>query len=194
MSATGRSKVRDELDRYDTPAWCVDRLLDRVSLPHGWWLEPCCGSGSIIRAVARRQAPGWAQWTALDIEPRGVFAEAMADRADFLTWTPPQRKRFRVSISNYPYKHAYEFARKNRDLADIVVALLRLNWLESEVRAHWLRCNKPDVYVLPNRPSFNGRGTDATAYGWFVWGLTEGGHLDILDTTPVRERRRREWD
>lgn len=41
----------------------------------------------------------------------------------------------------------------------------------------------PDVYVLPQRPSFTGKGTDSTSYAWFVWTSAEKteGKLQILN-------------
>ena len=36
---------------YPTPRWCVDRLLERVDLPGGEWLEPCAGHGAIVRRI-----------------------------------------------------------------------------------------------------------------------------------------------
>lgn len=32
-----------------------------------------------------------------------------------------------------------------------------------------MRSHTPDIYVLPNRPSFSGKGTDSIEYAWFVW-------------------------
>jgi len=69
MSATGRGRERDEHDFYETPAWCVHRLLEAVpQLPGGAWLEPCAGKGAIIRAVNEvRKDP--IHWTAVEIDP-----------------------------------------------------------------------------------------------------------------------------
>jgi hypothetical protein len=71
--------------------------------------------------------------------------------------------------------------------------LLRLNFLGSSVRAQFMRSHTPDVYVLPNRPSFTGNGTDSIEYTWFVWrhgnaGRAEG-KLTLLSETPLAERQ-----
>jgi hypothetical protein len=191
MSATNRGAERRPDDFYETPQWCVDRLLDRVSLPTGHWLEPSCGAGAIIRAVSRREAPTWTpQWTAVDLHPQMPGAV----EADFLTWLPPPRLRFRVCLGNPPFSMALPFAKKCRDLADITILLLRLNWLASAERAAWLQRNPPSVFVLPNRPSFTGNGTDATDYGWIAWGLHPSHRIEILNETPIEERRRVGWD
>jgi hypothetical protein len=57
----------------------------------------------------------------------------------------------------------------------------------------------PDVFVLPNRPSFrpSKRGiftTDSIEYAWFMWGEEPGryrseGRMSVLNTTPKEERR-----
>jgi hypothetical protein len=48
-----------------------------------------------------------------------------------------------------------------------VVMLLRINFLAGQDRACFMRVHTPSTYVAP-RPSFDGKGSDATEYGWFV--------------------------
>lgn len=155
MSATGRSDVRRPSDFYRTPSWCVHRLLDRLDLPEGNWLEPSAGDGAILSAVDEAL---YVTWTAVEIreeairELRRKSAAAVYVHGDFLTiaWD----RRFRVCITNPPYSLAWEFVRKGLADADWVVMLLRLNWLGSQERSRFLRTQPPDVYVLPNRPTF----------------------------------------
>lgn len=193
MSATGRSAARDELDRYDTPEWCVERLLDADPLfsnPYdgGRWLEPSAGNGAIVHAVdVWRNSRGFLlpQWTGIDIAPRraGIIeCDFLAARFD---------RPFNVVIGNPPYSMAEDFARRCVGLAPVVALLLRLNWLASAKRAAWMREHTPSVYVLPNRPSFTGRGTDATDYAWCVWRKGVAPEVRILATTPASERRTR---
>jgi hypothetical protein len=87
-------------------------------------------------------------------------------------------------VTNPPYSLAAEFIqraleryRKSIDCA----FLLRLNYLGSQKRAAFHREHPSDVFVLPRRPSFTGKGTDATEYAWFVWGPGRGGRWSILD-------------
>jgi hypothetical protein len=194
MSATNRSDVRDELDRYDTPEWCVRRLLDvdpLFSHPRdgGRWLEPSAGCGAIVHAVDvwRNGADLlFPHWTQLDIAPRreGIVA------TDFLS--ARFSSGFDVIIGNPPYRLAEDFARRCVGLADTTALLLRLNWLASAKRAPWLQEHTPSVYVLPNRPSFSANGkTDATDYAWFVWRRNDRSspEVRILATTPASERR-----
>jgi len=67
--------------------------------------------------------------------------------------------------------------------------LLRLNFLASERRQEWMKTDTPDVYVLPNRPSFRGKGSDATEYAWFVWDTFSTGRIFILDLTSKTVRQ-----
>jgi hypothetical protein len=188
VSATNRSDVRDELDRYDTPAWCVHRLLEAVDIPVGRWLEPSAGSGAIRAAVERQPYGGWIQWTEMDIAPRRagiVEQDFLAAKFEHTYAGLP----FRCAIGNPPYRLAEDFARRCVGVADVTVFLLRLNWLAGAKRADWMQRNTPSIYVLPNRPSFTGGGTDATDYAWFVWRKGVTPEVKILATTPASERR-----
>jgi hypothetical protein len=174
VSADGRGAVRVASDFYPTPAACVARLLEVVNLPSdGLWLEPAAGDGAIIRAIGERR------WIAIEIreECRLALGGLLFDHpgssvgiADFLS--EPVRNDYRVVITNPPYSLALEFIKRSFQVAPNawIVMLLRLNFAASQKRAAFMRAFPPDVYVLPNRPSFTGTGkTDATEYAWFIW-------------------------
>lgn len=180
MSAAGRGAVRRESDFYPTHAWCVHRMLEVVELPRGTLLEPCVGDGAILDAC-----PGHCVWFTADVRETPYALHVV----DFLSVEPADRQ-YAAVITNPPYSQALEFVQHSMKFAPVVIMLLRLNFLGGGKRSEWLRENPPDVYVLPNRPSFDGKGTDACEYAWFVWGMTEGGHFQILRTTPKEERRR----
>lgn len=196
MSATNRGTVRNPHDYYGTPAWCVRRIVESGALPMGWrWLEPSAGDGAIIRAVneSARLRPGWLACELRD-ECRAplVATGAIVAIGDFLG-EPQIAGRFACAILNPPFSDALAFVQRCLTVADTVCALLRLNWLEGDDRAPWLREHAPDVYVLPNRPSFTGEGTDATAYAWMVWPSGFGhdrihGKISVLPSTSVEER------
>lgn len=203
MSATGRGAVRADRDLYETPAWAVERLLDRVAFPAGGWLEPACGFGAIVRAVNHWRASRGLElprWRCCDLDPasaleasgeEGVEVAVAGDYVRFALDPLIRGTRFEVAITNPPYRDADRFVRQALEQAPIVAMLLRLNWLAGERRADWLRDNTPDVFVLPNRPDFTGGGGDATDYAWIVWGLGEvGGQIEILDSTPREGRKR----
>ncbi len=218
MSATGRSGVRQENDFYETPAWSVQRLLERVDLPGGRWLAPCAGRGAIQRAVAQvRTDVTWLANELVEEHARSLFEIPTVEQVyvgDFMasaelaraSWNAP------VVLDNPPYRLAEAVLRRAWQIAPhaLVALLLRLNFAASDDRAGLMQAHPPDIYVLPNRPSFrvvertivkDGREvkrtatTDATEYAWFIWEPATAprrtaGCLQVLDTTPLELRRR----
>ena len=199
MSATNRGGQRSPADYYPTPAWCVARLLEAVDLPDGLWIEPCAGVGDIVAAVqATGRSPRWAV-NELRAECRPALqglcrAQDSVSIGPMEDWAPPGRAA--VAITNPPFRLAQEVVAWCRQHADVAVLLLRLNFVGSERRAPLMRAHPPDVYVLPNRPSFTGKGTDSVEYAWFVWDQRRaadpaaGGRLRVLDLTPAAARQR----
>jgi hypothetical protein len=194
MSSTKRNSAsRLKSDAYQTPLWCTRLLLEVLHLPGGRWLDPGAGEGAIIRAVQSERED--VAWTALDIRDcvlelgdMGEIEEVTV--ADFHTWQP--EKRFDVAITNPPYSRAMSFIENSFIHAEHVVMLLRLNFLSSAARAPFMRRYVPDVYVLPNRPSFTGGGTDSIDYAWFHWGAhredRDTGSLQVLRPLSKKER------
>lgn len=168
MSATNRSSVRRPYDLYETPEECTQSIIPYLGYPRSI-LEPAAGSGAIIR-VLKRHLPEFT-YRAIDIN---IFPPLITTSQDFLTLEPDPS--FDLVLGNPPYSLAEEFCKRSmlwrKDVSSRVCMLLRLNFLESQKRAVWLRENTPSVYVLPKRPSFTGKGTDATGYGWFMWDNT----------------------
>lgn len=197
MSSTNRGSNRGggADDFFATPLWAVRRLLEACPLPAGAWLEPGAGSGNIIRAVNARRSD--VRWTAIEKRPeeerhlRGLPNVERVVIADYLSIRTS--RRFDVAITNPPFVLAQEFIEKSLTLAVHVVMLLRLNFLASGKRAEFMRAHPPDVYVLPNRPSFtpNGR-TDSIEYAWMHWRsdtLRPAGELVVLEPTDVEARK-----
>lgn len=202
MTATNRGGERAADDFYRTPAWCVWRLLEVVAPAEGLWLEPCAGDGAIVRAVEsypgeRLPAHTWAVIEKRPEEAAGlaalVGAEAVECPGDFLASVEAVAKlRPRALIMNPPYSQAMDFVQAAIEVAPFVAALLRLNWLASAERCDFLRATCPDVYVIPNRPSFTADGgSDASEYAWLVWDRVGGGSgsIQVLRTTPKNVRR-----
>jgi hypothetical protein len=209
MSSTKRGSKRSPADNYPTPAWVVHRLLEEVALPNGRWLEPGVGNGDIVRAVHQKMEG--AQFTGFDIRHTKFMkaAELQPELGDYFVGNllkPEGRlldiasgEKFAVAIGNPPFRLAAEFIDFSLHYAHTVAMLLRLNYLGSDTRAAFMHRLCPDVFVLPNRPSFrpSKRGlltTDSIEYAWFVWGpdrdRTEG-RIKVLKTTPKEERRGR---
>jgi hypothetical protein len=182
--------VRQPHDFYPTPAWVVHRLLEAVRLPAGHWCDPCAGDGAILRAadVVRRDVI----WTAIEIRPECegdleatgaivVLGDALSCEWQF------RPEPITVVITNPPYSLAEPFLRRALTMAPMVAFLLRLDFLGSAKRCRLFHEAVPDVYPLPNRPSFVGGGTDKYDYAWFVWPpmrRRRAGYLSVLADTP----------
>ena len=199
ISSTNRGGLRSEADNYATPAWAIKRLLD-VYQPWGRvWMEPAAGDGVIIRTV-NEVAPEL-KWIACELreECRPGLLHTLVDPrrviiTDFIQKPPaiPLGKQVDVVITNPPYRLAQEFIETSFRYAPVVLMLLRLNFLGSDDRAGFLRKYPPDVFVLPNRPSFKGNGkTDSPEYAWFrFFPRMERTHgsVQVLPSTPAEER------
>lgn len=203
MSSTNRGGKRSAADNYPTPAYCVHRLLEdpfaREHLPSGRWLEPGAGDGAIIRAASQIRSD--IEWTALEIreECRPVLTDVVGPRGtvtieDFLapSFVSTVETPYRVVCGNPPFSLAQEFIERGMEVAEVVVLLLRTNYLSSARRCEFMRTYAPDTYNLPNRPSFRGQGTDSIEYAWFLWPKDrkrQTGLLRVLGSTPITERR-----
>lgn len=170
MSSAGRGSEREERDYYQTPSWPTKLYLAERSLPGGRWLEPAVGGGAIIKAVNEVRSD--IIWDGVDIEPQLTADEAKdlgveVYKADFLKVTP--QPMYDVVITNPPFFLAYAFIQHALLFAPLVVMLLRIGILESRERAPWMRAHPPDIYFLPNRPSFVKGRTDSCSYAWFEW-------------------------
>jgi hypothetical protein len=201
VSVAGHSPRGGEgVDNFPTPSWCIDRLLEAWTPRAGWIMEPAAGDGAII-AAARRRLPlqGWA---ALDIRDCGAEQRAAGATnvytADFLRWDGDQDITSRITTvwTNPPFALAEQFIRRADSLfpdADLCF-LVRLGFLATEKRSKlWWDLGAPDVYVLPNRPSFTpDGGTDSSDYAWIVLPGDEAraeGKFCVLATTPKEQRR-----
>ena len=188
--------ARREADFYPTPRWPVRRLLERVPLPGGRWWEPCAGEGAIIRAVERDDI----RWTATELreEARSRLDETgaavvIANVFAVLRGEPlVDTDSFDVIISNPPFSCTDEIIRRLLPRVRCpVVMLLPLDWQCSEDR-EWLVGHEPDIWALPERPSFDGEGTDMKCVGWYIWpqggAYRNEGRRGRLALTPLAQR------
>ncbi|MFO0675301.1 MAG: hypothetical protein U0169_02125 [Polyangiaceae bacterium] len=192
-------------DFYPTPSWCVDRLLERLHLPGGVWLEPCAGAGAIIDAVSTRRED--VSWFAVEKDLKhaaglkervGARSVRIMDARD-LTTAGLLRTEPTLTITNPPFNIWSEIKDAVIELAAMTVMLLSIDMLGSAERNMWMRVHAPDVYVIPDRPSFTGKGTDSNSYAWFVWHRRRrrrSGRIEVLRLTPreVRNAGRRQAD
>lgn len=196
MSAAGRGRARLAGDRYFSPPFVLPRLIERLPLPGGVWLDPFCGDGRLIASVSGVDL----QWRGYDLGA-SMAAPVREVGAEFRLGCSFERigaERLRgvsVVATNPPYGgDAPERAMRSWfGLGAWLCFLLRLNWLASRRRRDLLALLRPDVFVLPDRPSFAFGGSDACEYCWCVLPPTGagGGRLEWLDKNPPRAPRRR---
>ena len=154
------------------PPAAVEALI-RVELlpPHIW--EPCCGSGRIVEALRAHGYPV----TASDL---------VSDRIDFLMERRAPEGVGAI-VTNPPYMLAADFVRHALPLVPKVATLLRLNFLESEVRSDLIDGGSlARVHVFADRlPRMHGQGwegprsSSTTAYAWFVWQRNHTGPITL---------------
>lgn len=182
MSATGITGVRDPDDYYETPAWAVEALLDRLVIPPtARILEPGCGTGAILKVLRNRYPEAYLE--GVELHPgRAERSRPFADvihAVDFLRENPHLGhgdRRFDFSIGNPPFSLAAEFIARSLAIADVVCLLLRVNYLGSDKRAAFHREHPAHLDILPKRPSFAKSVRCAEKCGWETLTRTDDPH------------------
>lgn len=190
MSATNRNGLkRQPNDFYETPAWAIDVVLDVLGVNEefdGYAIDPGSGTGAIAQRIAERAPKADVRGIELDAtlleRAKTVRSASIAwEHGDWLSWSPDGVPD--LIVANPPYSIAELFVRKALEVAGkkgIVAMLLRQGWVSGKKRRAFWRDFKADFHPLERRPSFNGSGTDATDYAWFVWGPKRGGRWSLL--------------
>jgi hypothetical protein len=164
MSATNRGAKRNANGNYQTPPNAIDALLENVKFLSGGLLEPCAGSGGILRRI-KEKVPNSiipnGQMIAVEIrkEERESLMK-VADRViieDFLTWTPEEEMFIDTIITNPDYEIAEEVIEHCFEIAphSDIMMLLRLGFLAGKNRRDfWKRHPLAQLLILSDRPSF----------------------------------------
>lgn len=167
--------TRREADFYPTPYLLADELAKVLSehtggkrCPHV--LEPSAGSGAFISSIEKsfNKPIVYAVDPYRNIDPNlghcCFYKEKLEDH---------KPKDYDVIIGNPPFSLAQEHVEiclKKLTPGGICGLLLRLSFLESKKRIEFWKQHPPAyVYVLSERPSFTGGGTDKTAYAFYIW-------------------------
>lgn len=194
-------------DQYFTPDAVAEALVALLPVSGEGWpytrgtvcLEPHVGGGAFARALGRRHT----YVVGLDIAEGSAFHDCSGAGylGDFLTDTPWSPDEAPVWIvGNPPYRNAEAHIRRALAVTGRHVAfLLRLAILETAGRAALWRDHPPrKVWVLQERPSFTGGGTDSAAYAFVWWDQEYRGEPALgwvswrnpatTDTTPGAEK------
>ena len=185
ISATNRGSKRVEADFYATPLSVIHNFLNHYDLKDGAILEPSAGNGNFIKAIRERERNKH-KITALEIRSEEFNnLNAISDKViigDFLNLQI--KDNFKTIIGNPPYSLALEFLEKCFEIANEdtdIIMLLRTAFLESKKRYEfWQKHPLSELYVLSQRPSFTGKGTDATSYSFFVWNNSKTQKIDVI--------------
>lgn len=171
---------RNPYDFYTTPPGVIDHfLLSYLPSIKGDILDPGAGSGEFGAAINRynKEIFGKSLPHLTGVEIRKEERDNLKDLydyiilGDYLSWSTTST--YDLIIGNPPYNQAMEFVEKSLSLLKPdgkLIFLLRTAFLESKKRYYfWKRYPITDLYVLSSRPSFTGKGIDATSYSWFIW-------------------------
>lgn len=116
-----------------------------------------------------------------DVRSSDIIDRGYADTEilDFLELSDKDIDRPRDIITNPPYKYAREFVEKAINISSPntkIAMLLKLTFLEGKGRRKLFDEAPPKyIYVFSSRTKcakngdFDGTGSSAMAYGWFVW-------------------------
>ena len=174
MSATNRDKKRKPYDFYATPVECVENFVNNYAFKiEGEVLEPSAGNGNVVKVLKNIYPDSVVTGCEIREEERAGLLKICDEVVigDFLKMDID--KKYDYIIGNPPYSHAIDFVEKCLTLLKDdgkLIFLLRTAFLESKTRYDfWQKNPLSGLYVLSKRPSFTGKGTDATSYSWFVW-------------------------
>lgn len=197
---------RDEFDRYYTPEWATEMLVDYLGedLQGGVW-EPAVGMDWIGRIV--RRAPEVWRFLGTDLDPGADVGQwerfgdgwrrgGVSSGLNFLTLQPPV-DYFDWIITNPPYdtEHASaaQFVYRALELRSIrrvkhFAMLLRIGWLEPCAdRMAIFQENPPsEVLVLPRVHYVGGAKQNNQTSAWFIWrsGAPKSTELKVLVEKP----------
>lgn len=190
MSATNRGAIRAVADFYATPVEVISNFLEHHKLKDGSVFEPIAGNGNFVTAIRKNFNMKWRDQnhiTAMELREEETLnlKNCGADKViigDFLKFEP--YKTYQTIIGNPPYSLAMEFIEKCFEISDEdteIIMLLRTSFLESKKRHDfWQKHPVNGLYVLSQRPSFTGHGTDATSYAFFVWNNSNKQEIKVI--------------
>lgn len=174
MSAKNRGTKSKSFDFYPTPDDTIRKFLNKypLNMIRNNILEPSAGDGAISKVIHEIYPHFNLDQVEIRQEEENKLKQYGKVYIDnFLNWGP--EREYDAIITNPPFTLAQEFIEKSFEIASDdteIIMLLRLSFLESKKRHNfWKKYPVDHLYILSERPSFTGKGTDAAAYAWFVW-------------------------
>lgn len=164
---------RQEHDYYATEPRAMEILLE-VEKFHPYIWECACGGGHLSKVLIDK---GY-KVRSSDIIDRGFEGTEIID---FLKVKKEDIKNdfSRDIITNPPYKYAKEFVEKALEISldsTKIAMFLKLTFLEGQARKKLFEKHPPArIYVFSGRMKcakngdFEGMGSSAVAYAWFIW-------------------------
>lgn len=164
---------REKHDYYATEPKAVEILLQKEKFhPYVW--ECACGEGHISQVL---ESHGY-RVKSSDIIDRGYKDTEIIDFLK-VTKKDTENDHSRDIITNPPYKYAKEFVEKALEISmdnTKIAMFLKLTFLEGQARKKMFEKSPPArIYVFSSRVKcakngeFEGMGSSAVCYAWFVW-------------------------
>lgn len=163
MSSTSRGAQRNPDDFYETPGWATRAVLSQFHWPapvnmRPHVLEPMAGRGAIVREVRAKWPDAVITACELDPERARSLSDAGADKVIvgdvFQALLRAPFGTFDLCLGNPAFSLAMQTIELGLACAKQTTLLERLNYLGSQERAPFWRANRPDLLILPRRPSF----------------------------------------
>ncbi len=177
MAPVSGKWARDPLDWYVEPSWTSARLFEEERFD-GNIIDPACGLGTIVEnaQLAGLRAHG------TDIVNRVGGPRRFFNEIDFFDpdWIFLPFGTADNIVSNPPFRHADQFARRALQQAERKVALLLPStWHPGDKRSRWLETTPlRRIWNLTPRPSMppgtylaaGGKpGSGTQDFAWYVW-------------------------
>lgn len=160
-------KKNDWIDFYQTPTWCIEKLLEKEKFSKKIW-EPCSWSWAISKVLEKN-------W--YDV----LSTELRTDENVYWLWGKNfleiENKLDMDIVTNPPYFIAQKFIEHSLDIWwNKVAMLLKLSFLESTWRYDFFK-NTPlkKVYVFCKRVNMypewqqQPKNSWTIAYAWYIW-------------------------
>ena len=188
-SSTGRPPPRRIFNNPEI------RLALDLGKPTTSIIEPTAGNGAIIKELLAHPNVKTTDITAVETRSEersalcSLIPRSRVHIRDVTGLTYQQNYRFDLAITNPPFKDSMEITQWCLVNARVVCVLNRLSWVASVGRHAFMTQHQPDIFVLPQRPSFAHGRTDSADYCWYLFHSGSRGHMHWLPILSKEERR-----